>query len=176
MGRGIKLSEKQGNELDQLRLTTKSVDVFRNALIILMSDSRDTIPTIAQRVGCSPETVKRIRKVYRQGGIDALRPIKPTGRTSRATDAFIAEMKRAVQTSPLTLGYGFSTWSAGRLAAHLAKVTGIRFGDDQMRRLLHQHGFSVHRPKHTLKGKRDAEGAQGGSPKPTQRPENSSSA
>ena len=64
-------------------------------------------------------------------------------------------MKQAVQTSPLTLGYGFSTWSAARLAAHLAKITGIRFSDDQLGRLLHEHGFSIHRPKHPLKGKRD---------------------
>ena len=54
-----------------------------------------------------------------------------------------------------SLGYGFSNWSAIRLAAHLAKLTGIRFSDDQMRRLLHRHGYSVHRPKHTMKGKRD---------------------
>jgi transposase len=160
MGHGVKLTEKQWNELDQLRFTTESADVFRNCLIILRSDSRDTIPTIAQQVGCSPETVRRIRKLYRTGGINALRPIKPPGRSSRATPEFIAEMKRAVQTNPLTLGYGFSTWSAGRLAAHLAKVTGIRFSDDQMRRLLHQHGFSVHRPKHTLKGKRDEKAYQ----------------
>jgi transposase len=55
----------------------------------------------------------------------------------------------------LTLGYGFSTWSVARLAAHLATMTGIRFSDDQLGRLLHRQGFSIHRPKHTLKGKRD---------------------
>jgi transposase len=43
----------------------------------------------------------------------------------------------------------------GRLAAHLAQVTGIRFSDDRLRVLLRQEGFSFHRPKHTLKGKRD---------------------
>jgi transposase len=64
-------------------------------------------------------------------------------------------MKEIVRTNPLTLGYGFSTWSATRLAEHLAKVTGIHFSDDQLRRLLRQHGYSFHRPKHTLKGKRD---------------------
>ena len=42
-----------------------------------------------------------------------------------------------------------------RLAEYLAKTTGIRFSDDQLRRLLHQEGFSVQRPKHTMKGKRD---------------------
>src|ERR1039457_4956367 len=58
-------------------------------------------------------------------------------------------------TSPLTLGYGFSNWSVVRLAEYLAKQTGIRFSDDQLRRLLHQEGFSVQRPQHTMKGKRD---------------------
>jgi transposase len=76
-------------------------------------------------------------------------------RPCRATPAFIAQMKQAVQTNPLALGYGFSTWLATRSAQHLAKVTGIRFSDDQLRRLLHQEGFSIHRPKHTLKGKRN---------------------
>ena len=155
MGYGIKLTEQQWDELDRVRLTTDSADVFRNCLIILMSDSRDTIATIAQRLGCGTDTVVRIRRLYRKGGVKALRPIKPPGRPCRATPAFIAQMKRAVQTNPLTLGYGFSTWSAARLAQHLAKETGIRFSDDQLRRLLHQEGFSVHRPKHTLKGKHD---------------------
>jgi transposase len=155
MGHGVNLTEQQWNELDRVRLMTPSADVFRNCLIILMSDSRETIASIARNVGCSSETVKRVRKLYRMGGVGALRPIKPPGRSSRATPAFLQEMKKAVPANPMTLGYGFSTWSAGRLAAHLAKVTGIRFSDDQIRRLLHQQGFSFHRPKHTLKGKRD---------------------
>ena len=41
------------------------------------------------------------------------------------------------------------------MAEHLANVTGVRFSDDQIRRLLHRQGFSFHRPKHTLKGKRN---------------------
>jgi len=155
MGRGLELTEAQWDELDRVRLTTDSADVFRNCLIILMSNSRDTIAAIAQRLGCGTDTVVRIRRLYRRGGAKALSPRHSPGRPSRATPAFLEAMKQAVQTSPLTLGYGFSTWSAARLAAHLAKITGIRFSDDQLGRLLHEHGFSIHRPKHTLKGKRD---------------------
>lgn len=155
MGRGIKLSESQWDELDGLRFRAPSAEVYRNCLIVLMSDSRDTIASIARRLGCGTDTVVRVRRLYRKGGTQALHPIKPPGRTTRATPKFIEQMKRAVQTNPMRLGYGFSTWSAVRLAEHLAKVSGIRFGDDQLRRLLHQHGFSFHRPKHTMKGKRD---------------------
>jgi transposase len=155
MAYGITLTIAERDALDGLRLTTSSADVFRNCLIILMSHSDDTIATIASRLGCSPETVKRIRKLYRMGGINALHPIKPPGRTSRATPAFRKTLRKVVQTSPLKLGYGFSTWTAARLAAHLAKTTGIRFSDDQIRRILHQEGLSFQRPKHTMKGKRD---------------------
>lgn len=80
MGRGIKLSDTEVDQLDALRFRTDSADVFRNCLIILMSDAGDTIASIAKRLGCSPSTVTRIRRSYRQAGIDALRPIKPPGR------------------------------------------------------------------------------------------------
>jgi transposase len=155
MGRGISLTEEQWNELDHLRFSTSSADVFRNCLIILKSDSRDTIASIAEDLGCGTDTVIRVRRLYRKGGVKALHPIKPPGRRSRATPEFLKQMRQAVQSNPLTLGYGFSTWSVVRLAEHLAKVTGIRFSDDQLRRLLHREGFSVQRPKHTMKGKRD---------------------
>jgi transposase len=155
MGHGIKLTPGEWDALDGLRFTTASADVFRNCLIILMSDSASTIASIARTVGCSTETVKRIRKLYRMGGIDALHPIKPPGRKPRATPRYLEALKKAVQTHPLDLGYGFSVWSSGRLAAHLAKATGVPYSDDQMRRILNQQGYSFHRPKHTLKGKRD---------------------
>ena len=155
MGRTIKLTDTQWEQLDHLRMGTGSADVFRNCTIILMSAVGRSKASISNDLGCCTDTVARVRRLYREGGVKALLPVKPPGRPSRATAAFITQMKQAVQTNPLTLGYGFSTWSAARLAQHLAKETGIRFSDDQLQRLLHQEGFSVHRPKHTLKGKRD---------------------
>ena len=48
MGRGIKLSDNQFDQLDHLRFSTDLADVFRNRLIILMSDAGDTIALIAR--------------------------------------------------------------------------------------------------------------------------------
>jgi hypothetical protein len=75
MGRGIKLSVEQWEELDRVRLTTPSADVVRNCLIILMSDSSDTILAIAKHLGCGTDTVIRVRRLYRNGGVNALYPI-----------------------------------------------------------------------------------------------------
>jgi transposase len=155
MGRGIRLTAEELNRVDLLRFKTASKDVFRNCLIIKMSHFGDTIGQIAERLGCSAETVVRIRREYRDRGLDALKPEKPPGRPSRATPGFIAAMKEAVATNPQDLGYGFSTWSTKRLAAHLKKVAGVGFSEDQLSRLLHRHGYSVQRPKPTMKGKRD---------------------
>ena len=155
MGWGIKLTDEQWDELDRVRFTARSADVFRNCLIILKSNSRDTITSIAEDLGCCPDTVVRVRRLYRKGGVAALKPIQPPGRPGKATPQFIDEMRRAVVSNPLTLGYGFSTWSLARLAGHLAKTTGIRVGTDQLARLLRRHGFSFQRPKHTMKGKRN---------------------
>jgi transposase len=155
MGWGIKLTDEQWDELDRLRFTTRSADVFRNCLIILKSDSCDTITAIAEDLGCCTDTVARIRRPYRKGGIDAPRPIKPPGRPGKATREYVEQMRRSATTNPLTLGYGFSTWSLARLSAHLAKTTGVRLSTDQLGRLMRRHGFSFQRPKHTMKGKRD---------------------
>jgi transposase len=155
MGTGIRLTSRQWDNLDHLRNTTGSADVFRNCSILLLSNGGHSISGIAQLLGCSPETVKRIRRLYREGGIAALTPIRPTGRSSQVTPTFREALAQAVGTNPQTLGYGFATWSSARLAAHLAKLTGITLSAAQVRRLLHAEGFSVQRPKHTMKGKRD---------------------
>ncbi len=116
MGQTIKLTDTQWEQLDHLRMSTASADVFRNCTIILMSAMGRSKASIPNDLGCCTDTDARVRRLYREGGAQALLPIKPPGRPSRATPEFINQMKRAVQTNPLTLGYGFSTWSAARLA------------------------------------------------------------
>ena len=103
MGRGIKLTVAEWDELDRLRFTTLSAKVFLNCLIILKSDLGETIASIAGELGCGTDTVIRARRRYRQGGAKALHPEKPSDRKSRATPDFLAQMKEAVQTNPACL-------------------------------------------------------------------------
>lgn len=153
----FKLSDKQWDELDRLRFSAGDAKVFRNCLIILMSDvevgrSRNSI---AEELGCSPGTVDGVRKRYREQGIAGLAPRKSTGRPPSVTPQYRAALGQAVQTPPQHFGYGFSVWSAARLGAHLKKTTGLAVSDERVRKLLREEGFSVQRPKHTMKGKRN---------------------
>jgi transposase len=151
----IALNGPQRDALEQLRAQTKDARVYRNATIILQTAAGQTKHALAEALGCSTATIDRVRRCYRARGLAGLAPTKPPGRPSRATPEYRAELDRAIRTPPQDLGYGFSTWSAARLAQHLKKVTGIALGVDQIRRILHRSRFSVQRPKHTMRGKRD---------------------
>jgi len=149
------LSTQEWEALDRMRFATTEAALFRNVTIILMTAAGRTKMSIARDLGCSPATVDNLRSRYQQGGRDGRRRRKAPGRPSRATAAYRAALGQAVQTPPQQLGYGFSTWSVARLSHHLKRQTGLMFSADQLERLLPHEGFSVQRPQHTLKGKRD---------------------
>jgi transposase len=149
------VEREEWDALDALRFSATEAAVFRNATIILMTDVGRSKFSIAEDLGCSPATVDNARRRYREAGLAGLKPRKSPGRPSQATPEYRAALREAVQTPPQSLGYGFSVWSAGRLNAHLMKLTKKSFSDDRLRRLLKEEGFSFQRPKHTLKGKRD---------------------
>jgi transposase len=151
------LSDAQRDALEQLRSQAQDARVYRNATIILLTADGHPKDALAQALGCSTATIDRTRRRYRTRGLAGLLRSKPPGRPSRATPDYLAEMARLIPTPPRDLGYGFSTWSVARLAQHLKKTTGIALGADQVRRLLRRARFSVQRPKHTMRGKRDEE-------------------
>jgi transposase len=160
----LALSDTERSSLGQLRSGTDRASVYRNATIILQSDEGLSKAALSRALGCSVSTIDRVCRAYRRQGNAGLLPVKPPGRPSRATPAYRAALAEAVQTPPQSLGYGFSTWNVPRLAAHLKTTTKVSFGADQLRRLLHQEGFSMQRPKHTMRGKRseaDFERAKG---------------
>jgi putative transposase len=151
----LALDATEQASLEQLRSDTDRASVYRNAMIILQSAEGRSKSTLSRTLGCSVSTIDRVCRAYRRQGLAGLFPVKPPGRPSRATSSYRAALVEATQTPPRSLGYGFSTWNVPRLAAYLKKHTGIGFSVDQLRRLLHQEGFSVQRPKHTMKGKRN---------------------
>lgn len=150
-----KLTDEEWDALDGLRFSTREARVFRNALIILMSDVGRSKRSIAGELGCCEATVDNVRRQYREQGLAGLKPGKSTGRPSRATPEYRKVLRQIARTPPQQLGYGFSVWSVARLNAHLKKETGVGFGDDRLREILHEEKFSFQRPKHTMKGKRD---------------------
>ncbi len=150
-----RLTDEQIDALDTLRLKTRSATVFRNGTIILMSDAGRGKASIAEDLGCGTATVERVRRLYKTMGILGLTPIKPPGRPSKLSAALREPVLEVIQTDPRELGYGFTTWSVPRLTEHLRRRCRLRASPSTVRRVLAHEQFSLQRPKHTLKGKRD---------------------
>jgi putative transposase len=158
----MRISSQAWEALDAFRFSTSSKIEFRNATLVLMSHYSlgHTKTSIARELGCSISTIDLIRARYRKEGIDGLREKSRPGRVPRVTAAYRKALRQTVQTLPASLGYGFTVWSIPRLNAHLKKITTLSFSDGHLTRLLHEEGFSLQRPKHTTKGKRDEEAYQ----------------
>jgi transposase len=140
-----KLSEDQQKALDALRSSTSDERVIRNVEVILMSGQGRSKEWLALEFGCSLGTVMNIRRGYRLRGVAGLKPRPRPGRRSRATPHYRARLRQVAYTSPAKLGYAFRVWSAPRLARHLEMETGIRFSEDQLRRILEQEGVPAPR-------------------------------
>lgn len=150
-----RLTDDEIDALDTLRLKTRSAAVFRNGTIILMSDAGRSKASIAEDLGCGTATVERARRLYKEMGLLGMTPIKPPGRPSKLAAALREPVLEAMQTSPQELGYGFTTWSVPRLAEHSRRRCRLRASVSTVRRVLAHEQYSLQRPKHTLKGKRD---------------------
>lgn len=158
----LRISSSAWEALDAFRFSTSSKIEFRNATLILMSHYSlgHTKASLAHELGCSISTVDLVRTRYRKEGIEGLREKPRPGRVPRVTAAYRKALRETVLTPPASLGYGFTVWSIPRLNAHLKKVTKASFSDGHLARLLHEEGFSLQRPKHTTKGKRDEKAYQ----------------
>jgi hypothetical protein len=75
MGQTIKLTNTQWEQLDHLRMSKAMAEVFRNYTIILMSAVGRSKASISEDLGCCTDTVARVRRLYREGAIQALHPI-----------------------------------------------------------------------------------------------------
>ena len=150
----VRLSAWQRRRLRQLRDHARSPRVAKRAMCLLRSADGERASVIARVTGLSRDAITDIRRRWRSRGLRSLRDRPRSGRPSRVTDTYRRELRRALRAGPLACGYVFTVWSIARLAAHLAKRTGVRLGVDRLRRVVHAEDFVVGRPKHTLKGRR----------------------
>jgi transposase len=124
-------------------------------MCLLRSAAGEKAATIARITGLSLDAVTRIRRRWRTEGLRSLADRPRCGRPAVVTDAYLRHLRQALARGPGPFGYVFTVWSIARLGAHLRERTGITLSTDWLRRLVHQQGFAIGRPKHTLANKRN---------------------
>ena len=151
----VRLQPWESRRLRGLRDHATSARVVKRAMCLLLSASGRRASDIASLTGLSPRAVSAIRRRWRRRRLRSVTDRPRSGRPPRVTAAYRRELRRALRKGPRACGFVFTVWSVARLATYLRHRTGIRVGNDWLRRLMHREGFVVDRPAHTLKGKRD---------------------
>jgi transposase len=143
-------------ERERLKAGLRASDSFelRRCQILLGSARKEHALAIAQRVGCSDETVREVIKSFNERGVKVLRP--GSRRPHKTQAAFSAEQaeqrKEFLHQSPRTFGKPTSLWTC-ELAAEVSveqKLTEKWVSGETIRATLKRLGVKWARAKHWI--------------------------
>jgi transposase len=118
--------------------------------MVLLAQQGWSATAIAPLVVRSHDTVSRVLRRYRAGGLDAV-PHRPRpGRAATVTPAWQEELLRVIELDPHDVGVPSANWTTGLLAEYLAKGTGVAVDAETVRHYLHRLGFVCKRPTWTV--------------------------
>ncbi len=137
----------------QLRKLSRAPDagwwVRERVDMVLLAAQGWSAPLIAQHLGCSDKTVRRMLRAFEARGVEALE------RQARGPPPEVAQ-RQQVHTALAALLAEPRTWTSAQLALAL-REHGVQLGARQVRRYLAELGASWQRTKMTLAHKQRAD-------------------
>ncbi|EXU61773.1 transposase [Streptomyces sp. PRh5] len=103
---------------------------------------------IAGMLGVSPESVRRWKRQWEQGGATALRRSPATGRPPKLDDAQVEQVRAASEQGAQAHGFEADLWTLERVGLVVERVTGVKLARASAWRLLTGRlGWSLQRPQ-----------------------------
>jgi transposase len=132
---------------------TRDAETRLRYQMVLLAQQGKTAREVAGLTRRSAQTVARVVRRYRDGGVGAVPHRRSPGTPPTVTDAWRAELLRVVELSPRAVGVASAVWTTRLLAEYLAGATGVAVSLETVRRALHAAGYVCKRPTWTLKRK-----------------------
>jgi transposase len=108
---------------------------------------RMPVTEIARLVGASVSSVKRWKRSWNEGGVEALAAKLHLGPTPKLSEDQKQDLVELLKSGPLQAGYTTELWTCARVAAMVQKRFRVSYHPDHLGRLLHELGFSPQKPQ-----------------------------
>lgn len=109
----------------------------------------------ARVLGVSRQSVSRWYEAWQEEGEPGLKAAGRAGRKPKLTADQLGQVEQELLRGPLAHGYATILWTLPRIAALIAKLTGVKYHPGHVWRLLRAMEWSLQRPEHRAKERDD---------------------
>jgi transposase len=101
---------------------------------------------VMRRLGVARQRVNDWHKAWVAGGLDALRSRGSTGPKPKISAGQWAGVEARLLAEPAAYGFDAGVWTVPRVARVIKDLTGVRYEQSGVWRLLHRWGWTLQRP------------------------------
>ncbi len=151
--RMIQLHHKTASKL--LRLKTQAEKegasrVGRRIHAVILNSEGYTSGELASLLKVGRSRVSEWLKNYEEHGYEGLLEGYRPGRPRRLTEEQRLELADIVESGPVAYGYDCGVWTSPMIGRVIEEEFGVTYHPGHVRKLLHEIGFSVQRPRKVL--------------------------
>jgi len=144
----VSLSRDEQETLKQMYQFAPKRRLRQRAHMVLLSNQGYCQKEVANIVSTSYPTARRYIHGYVVYGLSALYDSDIPGRPAQLTDWHLIRIDIWLSDSPREIGYNQSNWTARLMRYHIKKTWGIDISGETVRRVIHQLGYALVRPRH----------------------------
>jgi len=149
----LRLHPKTYHKLARLRKEAEREGAYRVAkrlqAVLLNSEGRSS-GELAAVLKAPRSKVSKWLANYEAHGMEGLLEGFRSGRPSVLTDSQHVELFDIIESGPVAYGFDSGVWTSPMIARVIEEEFGVRYHPGHVRKLLHQIGLSVQRPRRVL--------------------------
>jgi transposase len=106
-----------------------------------------SLRTIARLLDVSLTSVKRWKRAWKTGGVDALAAKPHPGAAPKLSEKQKQKLVEILLAGPIAAGYRTNLWTCARVAEVVRKRIRVKYHPGHLSRILHDLGFSPQKPR-----------------------------
>lgn len=106
---------------------------------------------VARLLGVSREAAGNWHQAWQANGEQGLKAAARAGRKPKLTPAQLSQVEQELLRGPLAHGYATVLWTLPRIAALIARLTGVKYHSGHVWKIMQSMGWGLQWPEHRAK-------------------------